>query len=82
MSYEKVTQAKSVIIGTKQTVRALKNNLAEEIVIARDADPNLIRQVIQTAAEFNVPITYVDSMKKLGKACRIDVGASTVAINK
>ena len=28
----------------------------------------------------NVPITYVDSMKKLGKACGIEVGAATVAI--
>ena len=28
----------------------------------------------------NVPVTYVESMKKLGKACGIDVGAAAVAI--
>ena len=39
MSYEKVIQAKSVIIGTKQTIRALKNQLIQEVIIAEDADP-------------------------------------------
>ena len=82
MSYEKVMQAKSVIIGTKQTVRALKHNLIQEIIIARDADIYLTARVVETATELNVPITYVDSMKMLGKACSIDVGAATVALKK
>jgi large subunit ribosomal protein L7A len=82
MSYEKVIQAKSVIIGTKQTIRALNKHLIEEIFIAKDADIFLIARVVETATELNVPITYVDSMKMLGKACGIDVGAATVAIKK
>lgn len=82
MSYEKVMQAKSVIIGTKQTVRALKQNLIQEIIIAQDADIYLTARVVETATELNVPITYVDSMKTLGKACGIDVGAATVALKK
>ncbi len=82
MSYEKVIQAKSVIIGTKQTIRALKNHLIQEVIIAEDADPFLTARVVETATELDVPITYVDSMKMLGKACGIDVGAATVAIKK
>ncbi|RFU70250.1 50S ribosomal protein L7ae-like protein [Bacillus sp. V59.32b] len=82
MSYEKVLQAKSVVIGTKQTVRALKNGLIQEVIIAQDADIYLTSKVIDTAKEFEVPITYVDSMRMLGKACSIDVGAATVAIKK
>jgi large subunit ribosomal protein L7A len=82
MSYEKVLQAKSIVIGTKQTVRALKNHLILEVVIARDADLYLTTRVQETAKELNVPIIYVDSMKMLGKACKIDVGAATVAIKK
>jgi large subunit ribosomal protein L7A len=82
MSYEKVLQAKSVIIGTKQTVRALKNDLIQEVIIAKDADVFLTSRVVETAKELNVPITYVDSMRMLGKACGIDVGAATVAIKK
>ncbi|CAH0347505.1 50S ribosomal protein L7ae-like protein [Bacillus sp. CECT 9360] len=82
MSYEKVSQAKSVIIGTKQTVRALKNGLIQEVIIAQDADIYLTSKVIDTAEELEVPITYVDSVRMLGKACGIDVGAATVAIKK
>ena len=82
MSYEKVLQAKSVIIGTKQTMRALKHHLIREVIIAQDADQLLTAHVVETARELEVPITYVDSMRMLGKACGIDVGAATVAIKK
>lgn len=81
MSYEKVLQAKTTVIGTKQTVKALKQGTIREVVIAQDADPRLVSKVAIVAAEVNVPILYVDSMKKLGKACGIEVGAAAVAIS-
>ncbi|MBS4193368.1 50S ribosomal protein L7ae-like protein [Bacillus sp. FJAT-49705] len=80
MSYEKVLQAKEIIIGTKQTVKALKSRTAKEVVVAKDADQKVIAKVTNTASELNVPVLYVDSMKKLGNACGIEVGAATVAI--
>ncbi len=80
MSYEKVLQAKVFVIGTKQTVKALKEGNVRELIIAGDADPRLTSKVVEEALEINIPILYVDSMKKLGKACGIEVGASTVAI--
>ncbi|MCM2535538.1 50S ribosomal protein L7ae-like protein [Neobacillus pocheonensis] len=80
MSYEKVLQAKRIVIGTKQTVKALKEGSVRELVIASDAEPKVTAKVANEALELNVPIQYVDSMKKLGKACGIEVGASTVAI--
>lgn len=82
MSYEKVIQASSVVIGTKQTIRAIKHDLVQEVVIAKDADFYLTARIVETATELDVPIIYVDSMKMLGKACGIDVGAATVAIKK
>ncbi|MCK6255184.1 50S ribosomal protein L7ae-like protein [Fictibacillus sp. WQ 8-8] len=80
MSYEKVTQASDFIVGTKQTIKALQNGEVKELVVADDADPRVTGKVLQIAQERLVPITRVDSMKKLGKACGIDVGAATVAI--
>ncbi len=80
MSYEKVLQASNVIIGTKQTVRALKDGKVQELVVATDADPKVTNRIIQKAKELEVLVTYVDSMKKLGRACGIEVGASAVAI--
>lgn len=80
MSYEKVLQAKKIVIGTKQTVKALKENKIREIVIASDAEPKVKAQIVNEALAADVPILYVNSMKKLGKTCGIEVGASTVAI--
>jgi large subunit ribosomal protein L7A len=80
MSYEKVFQAKSIIVGTKQTVRAIKSEVISEVVVAIDADPRLTLKIVLLANETNIPVTYVDSMKKLGKACGIKVGAAVVAI--
>ncbi|VXC45175.1 K-turn RNA binding protein; alternative ribosomal protein L7A [Bacillus altitudinis] len=80
MSYDKVSQAQSIIIGTKQTVKALKRDSVKEIVVAKDADPTLTASVIKLAQEKGVDILVVDSMKKLGKACGIEVGAAAVAI--
>lgn len=82
MSYEKVAQAKTIIVGSKQTVKALKAGEVMELVIAKDADAKVTAELLRTAREMNTAITYVDSMKKLGKACGIAVGAAAVAITK
>ncbi|NNU85095.1 50S ribosomal protein L7ae-like protein [Geobacillus sp. BMUD] len=80
MSYEKVLQAGKIVIGTKQTIRALKEGKAAEVIVAEDADLPIIEKVTAAANEANVPVIKVDSMKKLGKACKIQVGAAAVAI--
>ncbi|MED4863451.1 50S ribosomal protein L7ae-like protein [Bacillus subtilis] len=80
MSYDKVSQAKSIIIGTKQTVKALKRGSVKEVVVAKDADPILTSSVVSLAEDQGISVSMVDSMKKLGKACGIEVGAAAVAI--
>lgn len=80
MSYEKVSQADNLIIGTKQTVKALKLGQATEVIVALDADPLITHSIIQTAREMEVPVSTVSSKKKLGHICGIDVGATAVAI--
>ena len=80
MSYDKVLQAKSIIIGTKQTVKALKRGSVKEVVVAKDADPILTSSVVSLAEDQGISVSMVESMKKLGKACGIEVGAAAVAI--
>lgn len=80
MSYEKVMQAKRITIGTKQTVKALKEANVKELIIAEDADHWIKEKLVQSAESAGVTVLYVDSMKKLGKACNISVGAAAVAI--
>lgn len=80
MSYEKAIQAGKVRIGAKQTLKALELGKATEVFVAQDADPKVTAKVIHLSQRAGVKITYVDSMKLLGKACGIEVGAATAAL--
>lgn len=80
MSYEKVKQAKKIKIGTKQATKAIKSGACQELILAKDADRNIIVDLEMLAKEHHIPVHYVDSMKKLGQIARIQVGAAAVAI--
>ncbi|WP_438313571.1 ribosomal L7Ae/L30e/S12e/Gadd45 family protein [Sporosarcina sp. FA9] len=80
MSYEKVEQAKITIIGTKQTVKAIYTGIVTEVIIAQDAEERIIAPALEAAKLHDVLVTYVDSKKKLGDACGIQVSAAVVAI--
>lgn len=82
MSYEKVKQAVRLTIGLKQSLKAMERDSVKEVVIAKDADKHIQDKLIRYSKEKNIPITFVDSKKQLGKACGIDVGTATVAILK
>lgn len=69
-------------VGTKQSTRAIMDGKVATLFIARDSEQHVTRSILDAAKEKNVQIVYVDSMKKLGKACGIDVGASTAVILK
>lgn len=80
MSYEKVLRANQIVIGTKQTAKAIKNGIVRELIIAEDCDPRVTESVENLARQMDIPVLHVDSAKKLGKACKIEVKASAVAI--
>lgn len=83
MSYEKVRQVQSrIIIGTKQTLKAMKNSDVSEVFIAVDADKQITEKVASLAQELNIPCEHVASMKELGSACGIEVGAAAAAVKK
>ncbi|KPH76295.1 ribosomal L7Ae/L30e/S12e/Gadd45 family protein [Oceanobacillus caeni] len=81
MSYDKVTQVKSrLIIGTKQTLKAMKNGEVSEVFIANDADEHITQKVASLADELDIPRKSVDSKRKLGVVCGVEVDASVVAV--
>ena len=80
MSYEKVERAKKTIIGTKQTVKAIRAGIVTAVIIAQDAEERVVAPVMEEAALHSIQVTYVDSKEKLGNACGIQVGAAVVAI--
>lgn len=80
MSYEKELCEGELRIGTKQTTKAVEQGEAVKVFVARDADPKLTAKIVQLARRMGVEVAYVETMKQLGKACSIEVGAAMVAI--
>ncbi len=69
-------------IGIKQTIKAVESNTAEKVFIATDADEKIVGPLKELCLSNSIEIKYVESMKQLGKACGIDVGASAVCLLK
>ncbi len=80
MSYEKALQAGHVIIGTKQTTRMVEQGKTSEVYVAKDADPRLTTKIVHLCKKMGVKVIFVDTMKQLGKACGIEVGAAMAAV--
>ncbi|CCQ93758.1 alternative ribosomal protein L7A [[Clostridium] ultunense Esp] len=80
MSYEKVKQAKEKIVGTKRVMKAIEKGQVLEVIIASDAESRVTSPILERCREKNLTVTTVDSMKKLGRACGIEVGAAVVAL--
>ncbi len=81
MKYERINQLRAyLVIGTKQVTKAITNSEVSEVVIAKDAEQHIINKVLDSVKKHNIPHTFVDSKKKLGKACNIEVGATAIAI--
>ena len=81
MTLEALKTAKRVI-GIKQVAKAVKRDAATEVFIADDADAKVVEPLETLCMEQNVPVSRVSSMKELGTACNIEVGAAAAAAVK
>ncbi len=73
---------KKKVIGTKQSKRVVLEEKVKYVYIAEDADKRIINELVVLCKEKNIDVIYAESMKELGKASGIDVGAASVAILK
>jgi len=77
-----IIEHSKVKIGIKQASRALAEGIALKLFVAMDADVHLTQGLIRLAEENSTEIIYVNTMRELGRACKIDVGAATAVIIK
>ncbi|MGE5614406.1 MAG: ribosomal L7Ae/L30e/S12e/Gadd45 family protein [Bacillota bacterium] len=75
-------KSRNKAIGIKQTLRAVENNVADKVYIAMDADEKVTGKLKEFCLAKAIEIEYVDTMKQLGKAAGIEVGASAVCLLK
>ncbi|MCL6454757.1 MAG: ribosomal L7Ae/L30e/S12e/Gadd45 family protein [Alicyclobacillus sp.] len=80
MSLDRIRLARKRTIGTNQTVKALQQNQVTSVYVARDAEARIVEPVLGLARLRGLDVIWVDTMKQLGKACGIEVGAAAAAI--
>ena len=71
-----------VVVGAKQLRKALLSGSAQQVYLAKNADPALTEPIVALCQNYNVPFTWVKSMTELGQACGIEVGAAAAATVK
>jgi large subunit ribosomal protein L7A len=64
----------------KQLRKALRDGKAAKVFVALDADPKLTGPVYAACQSGGVPLEEVPTMKELGAACDIEVGAAVAAL--
>jgi large subunit ribosomal protein L7A len=75
-------RGKNKTVGIKQTTKAVAAGKAKIVFIAKDADTKVTEKLINECKKNTLEVVYVESMKHLGKACGIEIGAAAAAILK
>jgi large subunit ribosomal protein L7A len=70
------------VVGQKQVIRALNDNIAAKVYVAKDADERITKAIIEKCESSKIAVEYFDTMHQLGKWAGIDIGAAAAAILK
>jgi large subunit ribosomal protein L7A len=73
---------KKIVIGKKQTLRALSRDEARMVYLSKDADLHVTKPIADVCKEKNIEVIYYDSMKELGASVGISVNAAAAAVLK
>ena len=68
------------VVGIKQLRKALSRGALLRIFLADNADPALTEPIAAQAEAQGVPVERVSTMKELGQACSIAVGAAAAGL--
>jgi large subunit ribosomal protein L7A len=68
------------VVGAKQVKRALGAGRAHTVFLATDADPRVTDPIAAQCGQQGVRVERDCSMKELGLACGIAVGAAVAAL--
>lgn len=80
MDLENLKRARRTVTGTKQTQKAVESGKALHVFMALDADERVTRPILEMCTQKDIPVTMVDTMDELGKACSIKVKAAMAAV--
>ena len=70
----------NVVVGAKQLRKALRSGCVQRVYLAENADPAITEPLAAMCREHSVVYAWVRTMKDLGSACGIEVGAAAAAV--
>ena len=76
------SEKKNLLVGFKQTLRAVEEKRAEKVFLAGDCESKISAPIENAASSNGTQIFYVSTMKELGEMCGIEVGSSCAVILK
>ena len=68
------------VVGIKQLRKALGKDRVLAVFLADNADPALTEPLETICRAKQIPVTHVATMKELGRACGIAVGAAAAGL--
>ncbi len=77
---ESLKNTDKMVVGLKQTNRALEKGEVICVYWAKDADAKLLKPILEVCRSRQIEIKEVPSMLDLGKACGIEIGAAVAAV--
>ena len=73
---ETVIDRDNLIVGARQSMKALKNRKVSEVYIAEDSDEFIKNDFIKECTAHNINIVRYKTMAELGRDCGIEIGAA------
>jgi large subunit ribosomal protein L7A len=70
------------VIGIKQVCKAINRGVVESVYVADDAEDRVMQPLKELCDKHGVTIVRIATMKELGSACGIEVGAAAAALLK
>ncbi len=80
MTLDRLQTARRIVIGTKQTTKAIKTKEAKLVYVAQDAESRIVNPIIDSCRQQQIEVVEVPQMAELGKACGIKVGSAMAAV--
>ena len=68
------------VVGVRQVLRAVKEDRAQEVFLAMDADSRLRAQIEQEVREKGLPLHMISTMEELAALCRVDVPSAAAGL--
>jgi len=77
---ERLRAAEHRAVGSNQTAKAIRRGRARLVFVAADADRRVVQDVVAAARESGLELVEGATMRDLGRACGIAVGAAAAAV--